>query len=134
MEFQFFEDFLTSLGVSLVAANNIDYIDNDVGFVRAQRESDCNANFLAQCHICSPAFAKRRISGIRDGNVDRSIIVGCYEKGDFEELIALGANRMIPEMPEGSLIIGAQVLSFPGLDKVEINRQLNALRQPDNFH
>ena len=116
----------------MVAANNIDYIDNDVGFVRAQR--DCDANFLAQCHIRSPAFAKRRISGIRDGNVDRSIIVGCYENGDFEELIALGANRMVPEMLEGSLIIGAQVLSFPGLDEVEINRQLNALRQPDKVH
>jgi hypothetical protein len=49
---------------------------------------------------------------------------------DFEELISFGADHVIPEMLEASLLIGTQVLSFLDAEPGEINRQMNELREP----
>jgi CPA2 family monovalent cation:H+ antiporter-2 len=134
----------------LLMTNDIPYvgIDGDAEVVRTERLNgknvifgDCaNPSILDQCHIGSArlailtfrsaAAAKHTIEEIRATGTGTPIIVRCYENVEFEELIALGADRVIPEMLEASLIISAQVLAYLGLDENEINRQLNELRKP----
>ena len=134
----------------LLDLNKVPYIaiENDADVIRQRRLAgdnvmfgDCtNTTTFERVHIASARlailtfrsaeFAKRTIAEIRKRGIETSIIVRCYENADFEELISLGANRVIPEMFEGSLLIGSQVLSFLGIDDGEINRQLNELRAP----
>lgn len=134
----------------LLADNGIPYIgiDSDPEVVRRRREAGDNVVFgdstrislLEHCHIADARLAiltfrtadlaKRALADIRERGVQTPIIVRCYESVDFEELISLGADRVIPEMLEASLIIGAQVLSFLDVDEAEVNRQINALRNP----
>lgn len=132
----------------LLRDNGIPYIgiDMDSEVVRRRRALGENVVFgdstrialLEQCHLetarlailtfRSPELAKRTIAEIRKRGVETPIIVRCYESSEFEELISLGADRVIPEMLEASLVIGAHVLSFLDIDEAEVNRQVNALR------
>jgi len=132
----------------LLLANGVPYvaIENNADVVRRCRLRGDNVFFgdctdlkiLQQCHIesarlailtfRSTEYAKRTIARIRADAVRTPIIVRCYENEDFQELISLGADRVIPEMLEASLIIGAQVLSALGLEETEINRQISELR------
>ena len=123
-------------------------LENDPEVVRQRRIigdnvmfGDCtDTKMLDQCHIESARLAmltfrssdaaKLTIAEIRRAGISTPIIVRCYENADFDALIALGADRVIPEMFEGSLIISAQVLSFLGVPENEVNRQLNELRTP----
>lgn len=102
---------------------------------------DCaNVGLLEQCHLDkarlatltfrSPESAKRTIARIRDRGLQTPIIVRCSEHMDFEELISLGADHVIPEMLGASLLFGTQVLSFLDVEPGEINRQINELRDP----
>jgi CPA2 family monovalent cation:H+ antiporter-2 len=132
----------------LLERNNIGYtaIENNAEVVRRQRRRGANVVFgdcsdpriLAQCHITnarlailtfsSAAAAKFTIEQIRDEGIVTPIIVRCHENSDFDELISLGADRVVPEMLESSLIIGGQMLTFLGLDESEVNQQINDLR------
>lgn len=132
----------------LLERNDIPYtaIENNADVVRRQRErganvvfGDCSdARILAQCHIgnarlailtfASAAYAKTTIERIRDDGIVTPIIVRCQESGDFDELLRLGADRVVPEMLESSLVIGGQMLAFLGLEETEVNRQINDLR------
>lgn len=134
----------------LLRNNQLPYIaiDSDARVVRQRRLEgdnvvfgDCaNVGFLEQCHFDkarlailtfrSPETAKRTIARIRDRGLQTPIIVRCRENMDFEELISLGADHVIPEMLEASLLIGTQVLSFLDVEPGEINRQINELRDP----
>lgn len=134
----------------LLRDNDLLYIgiDNDAEVVRCRRAAEDNVVFgdcthigiLERCHIAtarlailtfrSTELAKRTIAGIRKRGVETPIIVRCSESGDFQELISLGADRVVPEMLEASLVIGAQVLSFLNVEEAEVNRQINALRDP----
>ena len=133
----------------LLSTNGIPYIgiDSDPEVVRTQRLigknvifGDCaQTSILEQCRLGSSRLAiltfrsatgaKRTIEEIRANGTGIPIIVRCYEDVDFDELISLGADHVIPEMREASLLISAQVLAFLGLDENEINRQLNDLRK-----
>jgi CPA2 family monovalent cation:H+ antiporter-2 len=132
----------------LLEDNEIAYtaIESNAEVVRRHRLSGANVMFgdcsdpriLGQCHIAnarlailtfkSSTYAKRTIERIRDDGIVTPIIVRCHENADFEELLSLGADRVVPEMLESSLIIGGQMLSFLGLDETEVNRQINDLR------
>lgn len=132
----------------LLDGNDIAYtaIENNADVVRRQRRlganvvfGDCSdARILAQCHIAnarlailtfaSAAYAKTTIERIRDDGIVTPIIVRCQETTDFDELLRLGADRVVPEMLESSLVIGGQMLAFLGLEETEVNRQINDLR------
>ena len=132
----------------LLEDNDIAYtaIESNAEVVRRHRLRGANVMFgdcsdpriLGQCHIAnarlailtfkSSTYAKRTIERIRDDGIVTPIIVRCHENADFEELLSLGADRVVPEMLESSLIIGGQMLSFLGLDETEVSRQINDLR------
>lgn len=133
---------------AVLEANDIEFvgIESDTDVVRDARLNglpvvygDCSESaILEQCGIDrarlalltfrSSEYAKQTISRIREDGITTPIIVRCYENDQFEELISLGADHVVPEMLEASLVISAHVLSFLGLEEVEINRQLNELR------
>ena len=132
----------------LLEANNIDYIgiDQNVEVVSEERQrdhniiyGDCtNMEILQACHINSAQMAiltfrsidmaKNTIEHIRAAGVTVPIIVRCSEHGNFEELVSLGADCVIPEMLEGSLIISAQVLSLLNISDHEIEQQISQER------
>lgn len=53
----------------------------------------------------------------------------CTETGDFSELIALGADQVIPEMLEASLVIGEQMLQQLNIEDEEILDQIKQERE-----
>lgn len=132
----------------LLDRNDIAYtaIESNVDVVRRQRQLGANVVFgdcsdsriLTQCHIAnarlailtfkSAAYAKHTIERIRDDGIATPIIVRCQETADFDELLGLGADRVVPEMLESSLVIGGQMLAFLGFEETEVNRQINDLR------
>ena len=77
----------------------------------------------------SVKLAKRTIMEIRKRNIQVPIIVRCYEHGNFEELISMGANKVISEMLEASLIISSQVLGIIEIDPGLVEQQLDEIRQ-----
>lgn len=132
----------------LLEANGIDYvaIDQDINLVNQGLSGhhnvlygDCTKmDILHSCHISSAKMAiltlssmdvaKDTIEHIRGAGITVPIIVRCYEHGDFAELIALGANSVVPEMLEASLVIGAQVLSEFEINEHIIEQQIDLER------
>lgn len=133
---------------NLLQANGIHYIAIDHNAERVSRErqqgfnvvyGDCtNIEMLHSCHINnarmailtfhSIEIAKNSIEHIRAAELDLPIIVRCRENGDFSELIALGADQVIPEMLEASLVIAEKVLLQLGIDTTEIIEQISRER------
>ncbi len=133
---------------NLLQANDISYIAVDQNVERVSRErqqgynvvyGDCtNIDILHSCHINSARIAiltfhtieiaKNTIEHIRSAGLELPIIVRCTENGDFSELIALGADQVIPEMLEASLVIGEQVLLQLGIKEDDIIEQLKQER------
>lgn len=130
--------------VNLLQANKVQYIAVDQNVDRVSRErqqgynvvyGDCtNIDILHSCHIGSARMAiltfhtievaKNTVEHIRSAGFELPIIVRCTESGDFSELIALGADQVIPEMLEASLVIGEQVLLKLGIKETDITDQL----------
>ena len=67
---------------------------------------------------------KRAINRIRSFHKDIPIIVRCQEHSHYEELISLGANRVIPEVLESSLIITRQMLQLLDIREDEVDQQV----------
>lgn len=138
----------------LLDANGIDYIaiDQDIDLVTQQRRQDqnviygdCSNNEILQsCHIGSARMAiltfrsielaKDTIEHIRASGVTAPIIVRCCEHGDFTELVSLGADCVIPEMLEASLVIGAQVLGLLEIGEADIKQQIAQERSEQLMH
>jgi len=132
----------------LLDKNGIPYtgIDQNIEIVSECRErgnnviyGDCTSiKLLRSCHIAearlavltfrSAKLAKHTITEIRRQNIQIPIIVRCYEHGNFEELISLGADKVISEMLEASLIISSQVLTILDIDPDRIDQQINEIR------
>lgn len=133
----------------LLDANNVPYIgiDQNIDLLSSCREKgfnviygDCTRiDILQSCHIAdarlavltfrSVKLARHTIQEIRRRNIEVPIIVRCYEHGNFEELVSVGANKVISEMLEASLIISSQVLSILEVDPVRIEQQLDEIRR-----
>lgn len=137
--------------VGLLERNNVGYIaiDKDIDSVSNARLSgknvvygdSCNLAILKSCHIetarlavltfGSMAAAKQTISRIRKDDIDIPIIVRCHQNEGFEELISIGANHVVPEMLEASLIISSHVLEMLDIEPGLIGQQLAEIRK---FH
>jgi CPA2 family monovalent cation:H+ antiporter-2 len=136
--------------VAVILENNgINYIaiDNDAELVESMRAQgfnvmygDCSRlDILRGCHIASASMAlltfrsidmaKDTIAQIRTSKMSLPLVVRCYEHGNYEELILLGADRVVPEMLETSLAISAQVLHLLGVRESEIERQIDRERR-----
>ncbi len=143
----------------LLELNQLDYIaiDQDIDLVSRERRQGTNVIYgdcskleiLKRCHLDqaqlailtfgSIEYAKRTIEHIRADGVNIPIIVRCQEHGDFKELIALGANYVVPEMLEASLMIASQVLNLLGINPQHIENQVAQerdaqLQQSQNNH
>lgn len=132
----------------LLDSNHIDYIaiDQDVELVSRERSRDLNViygdcsniNILRSCHIHSARIAvltfrsisaaKTSLEQIRASGVSIPIIVRCHEQGNFEELVSLGADCVVPEMLEASLTIGMQVLNLLGIPESDADRLIELER------
>lgn len=133
---------------NLLQSNNIAYIAIDQNIERINHDrqqglnvvyGDCtNMEILQSCHIDkarmailtfhSIEIAKKSVAHIRAADLDLPIIVRCRESGDFSELITLGANQVIPEMLEASLVIGEQLLLQLGINEAKIHDQIDQER------
>lgn len=132
----------------LLEANNIDYIviENDVNVVnRCRRDNrniiygDCTKpEILENCHLSTSMMAvltfrsmeqaKHSIEHIRANGISVPIIVRCSEHGDVEELVSMGADHVVPEMLEASLVIGTQMLSILNISQPMIDDQITQER------
>jgi CPA2 family monovalent cation:H+ antiporter-2 len=128
----------------LLAANNINYIaiDNNVEHLRQVQDTDdkivygdcSNIELLRSCDIDKARMAiltfrsmrkaRNTIEHIRANGFTLPIIVRCSEQGDFAELVSLGADHVVPEMLEASLIIGSQVLALLDVSEGDITQQI----------
>lgn len=122
-------------------------IENDLRRVQRNRRrgvniiyGDCNnLEILESCHIANARLAvltfqshnvaKRTVQQIRAHGWEVPIILRCYEEGELEELISLGANHVVPEMLETRLLIADQVLNLLDLPPHLIEEQIKNLRQ-----
>ena len=132
----------------LLEANGIPYIgiDRNIDLVAECRRrgnnvvyGDCTRlEILRSCHIDqarlailtfrSVGLARSTILQIRNKGIQVPIIVRSYEQGNFEELISIGANWVVAEMLEASLIISSQVLTLLEVEPHVIERQLEEIR------
>ncbi|MCB1661257.1 MAG: cation:proton antiporter [Pseudomonadales bacterium] len=132
----------------LLEANAIDYIaiDQNIGVVGNERGrghnvvyGDCSKmEILHSCHIGSARMAiltfssiemaKNTIEQIRASGFTLPIIARCCEHGDFAELLSIGADYVVPEMLEASLVIGAQVLDLLEISQNDIDSQIELER------
>ncbi|MBN7798846.1 cation:proton antiporter [Parahaliea mediterranea] len=133
----------------LLEENQVPYIaiDNNVAVVdRARAEGrnvlfgdSANLQILRSCHIDSALLAvltfrsleqaRAMIAQMRSVGINTPVIVRCHEQGHVRELLSLGANRVVPEMQEASLAIGAQMLELLDVDHSVIRQQLEARRE-----
>lgn len=135
--------------VDLLNTNNIPYIaiDHNIELIKKGRQEGHNVIYgdsthieiLQSCHLetarlailtfRSFASAKATIEQIRCQDIQTPIIARCYEPGNFDELISLGADWVVPEMLEASLIISAQVLALLNIEPTDIEKQIAIQRE-----
>lgn len=128
----------------LLDTNDIDYIaiDRDTDLVSQARAQGHNVIYgdstsreiLQSCHIDSAKMAiltfrslnsaKNTLEHLRASGVTAPIIVRCFEHGDLTELVSLGADYVVPEMLEASLVIGSQMLQLLGVNDGDIEHQI----------
>jgi CPA2 family monovalent cation:H+ antiporter-2 len=95
-------------------------------------------DLLRRCHMerarlailtfKSLSEARRIITQIRRQGYTLPIVVRTQNEADHAELIAAGADYVIPEMLESSLVIAAEVLSLLGYSKTVVQPQIDAER------
>ncbi|MFZ5654902.1 MAG: cation:proton antiporter [Pseudomonadota bacterium] len=132
----------------LLDLNGIPYIgiDRDIERVQAAREAGYNVilgdfarlEILSGCHIdrarlavltfSSREVARATVAGIRGRGIDTLIIARCRESDGVEELITMGADHVIPEMLEASLLIAAQALELLGIPQALAAQQIEGAR------
>ncbi|MDV3240589.1 MAG: cation:proton antiporter [Methylocaldum sp.] len=94
---------------------------------------------LERCHIARARLAiltfkslkeaQRAVSKIRSSGYALPIIVRTQHHSDYTGLIMAGANHVVPEMFEASLLIAAEVLTMLGFSKGEVEEQIDAERK-----
>lgn len=135
--------------INILNRHNIPYvaIDNDiqnVATLQAQNNNilygDCSdIDILKNCHLPQASLAVLTLKSIKDAksvvksirkvNQKVSIIVRCYEQGNIEELISLGANHVYPEVLESSILISSQALRLLGINEQYIDQHIKTYRE-----
>ena len=138
----------------LLDNNGIDYviIDNDPDLIKKERGrgqnilyGDCTKREILQsCNIDAASLAvltfrslevaKGTLEHLRASGLKTPIIVRCSEQKNLTELVSLGADYVVPEMLEASLMMGAQILTILGIPKSEISRQIGEERAEQLSH
>jgi CPA2 family monovalent cation:H+ antiporter-2 len=133
----------------LLTANGIPFIamDTDPHLVKRARTSGTSIiygscqrlDLLKRCHVerarlailtfRSLEDAKRVVTQIRQLGYRCPIMVRTESEGNYSELLAAGANHVVPEMLESSLMMSAEALLLLGLPKVTVDEQIAAERQ-----
>lgn len=129
-------------------SNDIKYvaIESDIDVVTQQRKSkkgvifgdSNNVENLKRCSLSDASLVvltfksleqgKATVKAIRKENQDIPIVVRCQDVQHTEELLALGADYVFPELLESSLAIVQQVLSLLSIDAKRIDAQVSAYR------
>jgi CPA2 family monovalent cation:H+ antiporter-2 len=96
-------------------------------------------DLLERCHIArarlailtfkSLTEAQRVVTKIRASGYALPIIVRTQHHSDYTGLIMAGANHVVPEMFEASLLIAAEALTLLGFSKAEVEQQIDAERK-----
>lgn len=73
--------------------------------------------------------AKRVVSEIRERGYKCPIMVRTEHEGNYADLLAAGANHVVPEMLESSLVMSAEALLLLGFPKAAVDEQIAAERQ-----
>ena len=121
-------------------------IDHNVALVEKARQAGVNIvygdsnnpDILALCQLGDARLVvltfksvkegQAAIAGVRQRNKDIPIIVRCHTHEGYEELMSLGANKVIPELLESSLIISRHVLELLDVQSNEIEALIEAHR------
>jgi CPA2 family monovalent cation:H+ antiporter-2 len=134
---------------SLLKLHDIPFIviENDLGRVQRNRRrgvnivyGDCNSlEILESCHIEnarlavltfeSHSMARNTLKQIRAHGWEVPVILRCYEEGELEELVSLGASHVVPEMLETRLLVADQVMNLLNLPPHIIEQQIDELRR-----
>ena len=121
-------------------------IDQNVALVEKARQAGVNIvygdsnnpDILALCQLANARLVvltfksieegQAAIAGVRQRNKDIPIIVRCHTHQGYEELLSLGANKVIPELLESSLIISRHVLELLDVNANEIEALIETHR------
>ena len=99
----------------------------------ARRETLVAAGLLrASCVVVTFAefkAAEKVLSTVRQIAPAVPVIVRTYDESDLEKLTAAGATEVVPEILEGSLMLGSQALMLLGVPVSRVVRQIRAIRE-----
>lgn len=132
-----------------LAANGIPFVamDTDPHLVKRARAAghpviygSCQrVELLKRCHmerarlailtLRSMKDARRVVSQIREQGYRCTIVVRTGHDADYAELLAAGADYVVPEMLESGLAMAAEVLHLMGIPKAKIDEQIVSERE-----
>lgn len=122
-------------------------IDQNIELVEKSRKAGINIvygnsnnpDILSLCHLSEARLVvltfksveegQAIIAGVRQRNADIPIIVRCHNQEGYEEMMSLGAHKVIPELLESSMLISRHVLALLGVDESRVDALIKAHRE-----
>ncbi len=99
----------------------------------AKRETLVAAGLMrASCVVISFAefkIAEKVLLAIRQIAPNVPVVVRTYDESDLERLTAAGATEVVPEILEGSLMLGSQALMLLGVPVSRVVKQIRSIRE-----
>jgi CPA2 family monovalent cation:H+ antiporter-2 len=134
---------------NMLESENVNYLALDSDLERVQQASEAgksvvyasshNANHLIAAGITrakaivitfkSVQETIKVIQHIEDLNPSIPILARAKDDAEMDKLITAGATQVIPEKAEGSVMLGAQVLSLAGVPLRRVMRQVSQARE-----
>lgn len=99
----------------------------------SKRETLVAAGLLrASCVVVTFAefkAAEKVLTAVRHLAPNVPVIVRTYDESDLEKLTAAGATEVVPEILEGSLMLGSQALMLLGVPVSRVVKQIRSIRE-----
>ncbi|MDX1668032.1 MAG: NAD-binding protein, partial [Limnobacter sp.] len=99
----------------------------------SKRETLVAAGLLrASCVVVTFAefkAAEKVLTAVRQLAPNVPVIVRTYDESDLEKLTAAGATEVVPEILEGSLMLGSQALMLLGVPVSRVVKQIRSIRE-----